>query len=1339
MARFDIKSYNGQVTRFSGKLRYNGNFGGVSYVEFAEIASPTLIDFHVGDYVDYSRTGFRYKLYSVPRPTKKSGNNTVGDTYVYKNVQLFCATKDLELAPFRDLVLNDNLIHFTTLPTISVYDDVYGIVDRLQACMDDYSGSGVWDIKVMTTSDATILAKLHEEREFSVSNVSVLEAMNEIYKLWGGIGWIYTTVNGVNTITFGRPNIQNAGNTTDVFSYGLGNGLRVIAQALSSKNEMATRLYAYGSDRNMPPRYYNNLSPAIFSAESVYIPNLMIPTAAWGSTSNKKDARKAYVENSSAIQELGLIPKTIYFDGSGDYEEIYPSLEGMTFEQLRSAMSSGDDYYPSNIYSNGDPVNTVKGVVNPTDNGVLENAGSKYAESGTDSWLAIDDEFTYVEGQEVLNINPGGTLVTYEATHSGRMKINVPAVFSVDCADMGEVTANIVVTLNDEAVQIVPLEVNRLRMGAYFETVPITQEVEAGDEVGIVVGGEVRLVDGHTGGTCYVSADAGTADFNVQYTIGDAFTLTIKQIGFDISKQGTSLSNGLATICMKSGMCGGREFVVKSCKYNDATDDWTLQCYRQKDDSLGQYFPNTIYPIAAGDSYVLTDMMMPALYVRAAEQRLLDRANEVLALLSKPKVVYTPEIDAKVLALSPETILEGMYMPVYDENLIPTTVQAYPHTSWILISTLVIAEDEAEIPTYKVTLQDEKAGTFLQSYTNEMSRNATRMRLEDIEGARSPYIPDEDITGAAAVPYLEITASSDFFTYPAGAVAPVEGTIILQALPQDIPNPSYQWYWLGTQDWEELEGETGQTYEVDPDSNIYYQNGELAEDFLCVVTSGAASYTARKVIVKITGGENGLTVMLNNPAHVFAASATAASQATDTISVIAYRGLTRVATTVGTITGQQTGMTTSISDNTTDHTTITVSVTTALTWRSGTLTIPVTAEGQTINLTYSWALANRGNTGNTGPSGTDGYNTAFVLLYQRAASAPAKPSGDLTYTFSTASISGSTLGSWSLTPPATDGNPLWMISAKAVSRTDTDTIESSEWSSQAKFVEDGLPGATGKIMRGPTDWVSGFPYQGLNDTGSFVDYVFYNGDYTKLYLCLKNTASVAPGNTTYWQQTTLLDFVATKVFYASLGFVDNLGVRVVKIEQSGSIYGGFMPPNTNYGEDGMGGYVNNGNYIFWAGAAQPGNAVFSVDKDGVMKATAGIFSGFLQMPFVPLRTNTTYTSTNKYTLASKCNLYTEYDYLDLTLVLPCDSAQLGKIVNIWDYPIKTQSTVAGFKIRTSVTGALYDKDTYSSYSLSPGTEFNTGSGGYLQLVAVPYGNSVVWMVTINSCHGYSLQ
>ena len=990
MAKFTIYSSDGQTARYEGKLRYNGIFGGVSYVEFSQIASPTLIDFHVGDYVDYSRTGFRYRLYNIPRPTKRSGNNTVGDTYVYKNVKLFCATKDLELAPFRDLVLNDNLIHFTTLPTISVYDDVYGIADRIQACMDDYAGSGVWNITVMNTTDPVVLGKLGEEKEYSVSGVSCLEALNEIYKLWSGIGWVYSVVNGVNTITLGRPNVQTSDNTTDEFSYGLGNGLTVIAQAESTKTEMATRLYVYGSDRNMPPRYYNNISPSIFSAESVYIPNLMIPPSEWGTTSSKRDARKAFVEDVSAIGEYGLIPKTIYFDGSGDYEEIYPSLEDMTFSELRAAMPVGTQYRPSSAYPNSDYVNTIKAVTNPTDDGVLEDAGAKYAESGTASWVAIDEDFPYAGHQNVVNCNPGGTLVSYTAAHTGKLKANFPVIFTVECDDMIDVTANIVVTVNGASKQIVPLQVDRRSTTAIFETAPVTQDVEAGDVVGIVIGVETRLMTGNEGGDCHIEADAGTAYFNVQYTIGDTFTLVLKQIGFDIAERGGTLSNGLATISMKSGMCGGRDFVVKSCKYSSAGDEWILQCYRQKDDALGQYFPNSIYPLEAGDYYVLVDMMMPEVYIGASQERLLERGRQVLASMSHPKIIYTPEIDAKVLALAPEPILEGMYMPVYDENLIETTVEAYPHTTWVLISSLVISEDEDAIPLYKITLQDEKADSFLQSYSYEMGKRATRVRIDEMEAKRSSYQPEGE-EGIAAVPYLEITSSSEFFTYPAGASQPVEGTITMQAIPHDIPNPTYQWYHNGTSGWAALSGATDQAFEVDPNSSVYYPDDDLVAEFKVVVIGGGVTYDAYKTIVKLTGGgggtpgEDAISIMLSNTSHVFPAGADGyAYQANDQVRVLAFKGTTQIATSVGTISGTVSGLTvTKINNNSTDTTLSVNALNNPKLNQAGSLTIPVTAGGVTMSLRYGWALAIKGAKGDPGDPGDPGEpGPPIAYLYQ---------------------------------------------------------------------------------------------------------------------------------------------------------------------------------------------------------------------------------------------------------------------------------------------------------------------------------------------------------------------
>lgn len=89
-----------------------------------------------------------------------------------------------------------------------------------------------------------------------------------------------------------------------------------------------------------------------------------------------------------------------------------------------------------------------------------------------------------------------------------------------------------------------------------------------------------------------------------------------------------------------------------------------------------------------------------------------------------------------------------------------------------------------------------------------------------------------------------------------------------------------------------------------------------------------------------------------------------------------------------------------------------------------------------------------------------GLNAATVALYQRAASSPSVPAGTLTYTFSTGALSGS-LGSWSQTAPAHNGNPLYMITATALGAGTTDTIATGEWSTPQIIASNGTNGADG--------------------------------------------------------------------------------------------------------------------------------------------------------------------------------------------------------------------------------------------------------------------------------------
>lgn len=90
----------------------------------------------------------------------------------------------------------------------------------------------------------------------------------------------------------------------------------------------------------------------------------------------------------------------------------------------------------------------------------------------------------------------------------------------------------------------------------------------------------------------------------------------------------------------------------------------------------------------------------------------------------------------------------------------------------------------------------------------------------------------------------------------------------------------------------------------------------------------------------------------------------------------------------------------------------------------------------------------------------NGYNTATVFLYQRKNVTPAKPTGDMVYTFADGSLSGA-LGGWSKTIPDNDGNPCYIIQATAISPNASFTIPAAEWSAPALFVENGQAGEGG--------------------------------------------------------------------------------------------------------------------------------------------------------------------------------------------------------------------------------------------------------------------------------------
>ena len=149
-----------------------GRFMEVATIE-CSIKSPYPISFQIGDYVIFDYNGLQYSLYEIPVVKKQARSGSYGEAFVY-DLKFKADTEQLVLCPFLDIVENDNNIHFTSLPNFSTFENVYGIVSRIQANMD-YLYPGKWSIRVAETDDEELQDILSDAREFSASKNSCFD------------------------------------------------------------------------------------------------------------------------------------------------------------------------------------------------------------------------------------------------------------------------------------------------------------------------------------------------------------------------------------------------------------------------------------------------------------------------------------------------------------------------------------------------------------------------------------------------------------------------------------------------------------------------------------------------------------------------------------------------------------------------------------------------------------------------------------------------------------------------------------------------------------------------------------------------------------------------------------------------------------------------------------------------------------------------------------------------------------------------------------------------------------------------------------------------------------
>lgn len=226
-----------------------------------------------------------------------------------------------------------------------------------------------------------------------------------------------------------------------------------------------------------------------------------------------------------------------------------------------------------------------------------------------------------------------------------------------------------------------------------------------------------------------------------------------------------------------------------------------------------------------------------------------------------------------------------------------------------------------------------------------------------------------------------------------------------------------------------------------PVDKQYHFTGEVTID---TSRFAASSATVDNPSIVLTADENGLV-----------------GASTHTVNVIAYTGNEAQIPVISGVSGLPTGMTASVGtagQNKRAPITITVAAGSNLGSAdsiNGTFKITVTSP-VSMDINVNWAKV---NTGAEGIDGTNGYNTANVILYQRASAQPSVPANTVTYNFSTGAITGS-IGSWQRTIPSGD-DPCYATFALVTSTASTVSIAPSTWTTPSIVVQDGEDGQSG--------------------------------------------------------------------------------------------------------------------------------------------------------------------------------------------------------------------------------------------------------------------------------------
>lgn len=701
-------------------LKYDGEWMGECSVSVS-IENEAPIDFEIGDYLIYRNE--RFELNYDPGKAKQGRKNALGNSFKYQDVKFNSLSDELARAEFLDVVLNDNELHYTALPVFQFYvESLDDLLDRLQACMNEQVGENKWLFysRNWNRSNARGCNAARWEEIYGgdtsnpdntgVSDTEITSTSISIDKqtVWEGLALVNSQFD-VNFITRNREVFVGTSGlpTRNVFKYGKGNGLYEVNQDAEADQQIVTRMRAYGSDKNIPDRYYATLNMEVWSKPShviqnevygeicnieFYIDDIPIERASVYFT-YRIGGGPGYDTYSVNIHDGGMVVEAKVNVGVEPYYHNHISLQilggkgyDITIEEAKACFAAiqeaGRVHFVSGVNKEAFPSNRrdyAAGAHLPNNMACFNLMLPGFPSISLQDWWNNHPE-------KHKELNPTGAKLRF-SKRADRPWIESPAadVISVrpgsvffDTEDVKEKTVEIYPTIKE--MEVDGVRIDEIAVGSNIEDNGVFKE-------GNAPGFKIKLK---------------------------------KEINFDIN----ALRQSDFSVTMVDGMCAGRKFKVSGS--TKESGQWVLTLQRVED--IGLYFPYKDFQINAGDHFVLSGIELPVQYVEAASEKLLRYAIAWLIENDHTKHTYAPKIDEIYMARQHDEAMEdttgttkSLHDTIKEGDIFQFSDEDFGISADVIIDSLSITEKEGAIPTYEVSLRNDKEVGALQKIQNKIT------------------------------------------------------------------------------------------------------------------------------------------------------------------------------------------------------------------------------------------------------------------------------------------------------------------------------------------------------------------------------------------------------------------------------------------------------------------------------------------------------------------------------------------------------------------------------------------------------------------------------------------